>query len=39
MDEREKEDYRKYYDIVDLIGNGAFGNVYKGKEKGKKINM
>jgi calcium-dependent protein kinase len=28
-----KEDYRKYYDIIDTIGQGAFGKVYKVKQK------
>ena len=28
------ENYKKYYDILkEQIGNGAFGSVYKGKEK------
>ena len=30
-----KEDYKKYYEIKELIDNGAFGYVYKGIEKGK----
>ena len=33
MDERSKQDYRKYYDILNVIGKGAYGCVYKGKEK------
>ena len=33
MDERSKQDYRKYYDILNVIGKGAHGCVYKGKEK------
>ena len=36
MEERIKDDYTKYYDKIDIIGNGAFGYVYKGKEKIKK---
>ena len=36
MDERMKEDYKKYYEIKELIDNGAFGYVYKGIKKGKK---
>ena len=36
MDERSKQEYTKYYDIVKLIGKGAFGCVYKGKKKKKK---
>ena len=34
MEERKKEDFKKYYDIINVIGNGAYGFVYKGKEKG-----
>ena len=34
MEERKKEDFKKYYDIIDVIGNGAYGFVYKAKEKG-----
>ena len=34
MDERKKDYYKKYYDISDVIGNGAYGVIYKGKEKG-----
>ena len=33
MNKRINEDFRKYYDIIEEIGNGAYGNVYKGKEK------
>ena len=33
MEERKKEDFNKYYDIINVIGNGAYGFVYKGKEK------
>ena len=32
MDERTSHDYRKYYNILEIIDNGAFGIVYKGKE-------
>ena len=32
MNERIKEDYTKYYDIIKLIGTGAYGCVHKGKE-------
>ena len=35
MDERNKEDYTKYYEKIELIDSGAFGHVYKGKIKGK----
>ena len=34
MDEKKKEDYKEYYDILKVIGNGAYGVIYKGKEKG-----
>jgi len=30
---RINEDYKKYYEILTTIGQGAYGNVYKGKEK------
>ena len=33
MEERIKQDYREYYDILEIIGYGAYGVVYKGKEK------
>ena len=33
MDERSKKDYTEYYDIIKIIGTGAFGCVYKGKMK------
>ena len=33
MDERKKDDYKKYYDIIETIGKGAYGFVYKGKVK------
>ena len=36
MDERRKEDYKKYYEIKDLIDSSAFACVYKGIEIGKK---
>ena len=32
MDERSSHDYREYYKILEGIGNGAFGIVYKGIE-------
>ena len=35
MTERIEEDFSKYYDIINVIGNGAYGFVYKGKEKNK----
>ena len=34
MSERKKNDYKNYYDILESIGNGAYGNVYKGRKKG-----
>jgi len=34
MVDRVKQDYKKYYDILsEPIGKGAYGFVYKGKEK------
>ena len=33
MAERIKQDYENYYDIIGLIGNGAYGFVYKVKDK------
>ena len=33
MSERIKQDYKEYYEIIDTIGKGAYGFVYKGKEK------
>ena len=30
---RAKEDYKKYYELSDKIGKGAFGSVYKAKSK------
>ena len=33
MEERVKENYKKFYDILELIGNGAIAYVYKGKDK------
>ena len=35
MAERAKNNYEEYYEDLKAIGNGAFGIVYKGKEKGK----
>ena len=32
MEERLNQDYRKYYKILEGIGSGAFGMVYKGIE-------
>ena len=33
MTERSKQNYEKYYDIIELIGIGSYGPVYKGKDK------
>ena len=33
MSERIKDDYKKYYNIDKVIGKGAYGNVYLGKDK------
>ena len=33
MTESIREDYKKYYDIIDIIVNGTYGFVYKVKEK------
>ena len=33
MNERQTDDYKKYYDILEIIGNGAYGVICKGKEK------
>ena len=33
MSERIKEDYKKYYDLIKVIGNGGFGLVWKGMER------
>ena len=33
MDERINNNYKKYYDIIDLIETGGYGCVYKGREK------
>ena len=35
MAEKAKNNYEEYYEDLKGIGNGAFGIVYKGKEKGK----
>ena len=32
MDKRPNHDYNNYYKIIEGIGNGAFGMVYKGRE-------
>ena len=31
--ERSKDDYKNYYEILNVIGKGGYGNVYKGKDK------
>ena len=33
MSDRIKDDYKKYYNIDKVIGKGAYGNVYLGKDK------
>ena len=33
MSDRTKKDYKEYYEIIDDIGFGGFGYVYKGREK------
>ena len=33
MIERSKQNFQKYYDIIDIIGTGAYGFIYTGKEK------
>ena len=35
MTERASKNYEEYYETIKFIDNGAFGTVYKGKEKGK----
>ena len=35
MEERKNSDYTEYYENIDIIGTGAFGFVYKVREKGK----
>ena len=34
MNERSNDDYKKYYNTMDVIGSGGFGTVFKGMEKG-----
>ena len=33
MEPRIKQDYRKYYDILGILGYGTFGYVFKAKVK------
>ena len=33
MEERKKQNYKLFYDIIEVIGSGAYGCVYKGREK------
>ena len=33
MNDRIKRDYKEFYDIIQIKGNGAYGSVYEGKEK------
>ena len=35
MTERSRQDFRMYYDIIEEIGAGIYGFVYKGIEKRK----
>ena len=35
MSERANKNYEDYYDMMKVIGSGAYGTVLKGKEKGK----
>ena len=30
---REEQNYKEYYEIIEVIGTGAYGCVYKGKDK------
>ena len=33
IDDRTKENYNKYYETIESIGNGAYGYIFKGKDK------
>ena len=33
MSDRKKKNYKEYYEIIEEIGSGAYGHVYKGKDK------
>ena len=33
MSNRTKANYEEYYDIIEPIDSGAYGHVYKGREK------
>ena len=33
MSDRTKRDYKEYYEIIKLIDSGAYGKVYKGRDK------
>ena len=33
MTNRQKENYKNYYDILNTLGKGAFRIVYEGKDK------
>ena len=33
MSDRTKKNYEEYYEIIKLIDSGAYGYVYKGREK------
>ena len=30
------QNYQEYYEIINIIGTGAYGTVYKGREKKQK---
>ena len=33
MTERTKQNYKDYYELIELIGIGKYGCVYKGRDK------
>jgi len=33
MSDRKKKNYKEYYEIIEEIGSGAYGHVYKGKDR------
>ena len=35
MTERSNKNYKNYYEIIEGIGSGGFGTIYKGREKNK----
>ena len=36
MNERIKKNYKEYYEIIEVIGIGGYGCVYKGRNKNTK---